>query len=132
MGEVGVGGFVKQVGIAVAVICLAAAYPLHVYGSPRLIWSVVVGCGVCVLNVLAGCMAIAWAVRKPRKVFFSTVFGSMGIRMALILVVVVALVKTTDIHVAGFIGALFGCFVVFQTMEVLYLTRRLPRLEEQG
>ncbi len=132
MGEVSVGGFAKQVGIAVAVICLAAAYPLHAYGSPRLIWSVVVGCGVCVLNVLAGCMAIAWAVRKPRKVFFSTVFGSMGIRMALILVVVVALLKMTDIHVAGFIGALFGCFTVFQTMEVLYLTRRLPRLEEQG
>lgn len=132
MTEIGLRGFVKQVAVVVAVVALVAAYPLHAYGSPRLIWSVVVGCGVCVLNVLAGCTAIAWAIRRPRKVFFSAVLGSMGIRMALIGAVVLVLVKTTSIHVAGFIGALFGFFFVFQALEVLFLTRRLPRLEEQS
>lgn len=128
MGEIGLGRFVRQVVIAAVIAGLVAAYPLYVYGSPRLVWSVVAGCGVCILNVLAGCWAIAWAVRKPRKVFFPAVFGSMGIRTAVIGVVVLALVKATDVHVAGFIGSLFGFFFLFQTMEVLFLTRRLPRL----
>jgi hypothetical protein len=130
MREVGVGGFVKQVGVVVLVACLIAAYPLYAYGSPRLTWSLAVGCGMCVLNVIAGCVAISWAIRRPHRVFFSTIFGSMGVRMALIGIAMVLLIKFTDIHVLGFIGALFGFYVIFQVMEVLFLVRRLPRLKE--
>ncbi|OGG44368.1 MAG: hypothetical protein A3F84_01020 [Candidatus Handelsmanbacteria bacterium RIFCSPLOWO2_12_FULL_64_10] len=130
MSEMGIGGFVKQVGVVVLAACLMAAYPLRVYGSPGLTWSVAVGCGICVLNAIAGCMAISWAFRRTSKVFFKTVFGSMGVRMALIGIAVALLVKFTDVHVPGFIGALFGFYVVFQTMEVLFLVRRLPRLKE--
>jgi hypothetical protein len=126
----GIGGFVRQVGVVVLAACLIAVYPLSVYGSPRLTWSIAVGGGIGVLNAVAGCMAISWAFRRTSKVFFKTVFGSMGVRMALIGVVVALLVKFTDIHLAGFIGALFGSYVVFQTMEVLFLVRRLPRLKE--
>lgn len=130
MSEMGIGGFVKQVGVLVLVAFLIAAYPLHAYGSPRLIWSVAVGCGICVLNVIAGCMAISWAIRRSHRVFFQAVFGSMGIRMALICVAVALLIKFTDVHVSGFIGALFGFYVALQTMEVLFLVRWLPRLKE--
>lgn len=130
MNEMGVGRFIKQVGVAVLASCLIAAYPLYAHGSPRLVWSLAAGCGLCALNAVAGCFAVAWAIRRPRKVFFSTVFGSMGVRMALIGVAVFALVGATDVHVPGFIGALFGFYVVFQTMEVLFLVRRLPGLKE--
>lgn len=131
MSEIGVGGFVMQVGIVVVATCLIAAYPLHAYASPRLIWSMAVGCGMCVLNVIVGCMAISWSFRRPRNVFFQTVFGSMGIRMALIGIGVLVLIKYTDVHVLGFVGALFGFYVVFQVMEVLFLIRRLPRLKQR-
>ncbi len=126
----GIGRFVTQVGIAVLVAGLIAAYPLYVYASPRLVWSVAVGCGVCILNAIAGCMAISWAVRRSHKVFFQTVFGSMGVRMALIGATVLLLAKTTDVHVSGFIGALFVFYVIFQTLEVFFLLRRLPGLKE--
>lgn len=129
MGDLGVGRFVRQVAIVLAVVWGVAAYPLQAYGSPRLIWSVAIGCAVCLLNVLAGCWAIAWALRRPRKVFFSTVFGSMGIRMALVGVLVVVLVRSTSIHVTGFVAGLFVFFFVFQALEVVFLTRRLPRVE---
>lgn len=125
----GVGGFVKQVGVVALAACLIAAYPLSVYGSPRLTWSIAVGGGICALNAVAGCVAISWAFRRASRVFFRTVFGSMGVRMALIGVAVAMLVKFTDVHLTGFVGALFGSYVVFQTMEVLFLIRRLPRLK---
>jgi hypothetical protein len=126
----GIGGFVKQVGVLVLAALLLAAYPLYAYGSPGLIWGVVAGCGISVLNVIAGCAVISWAIRRPRKIFFQAVFGSMGIRMALICIAVALLVKLTDVHVPGFIGSLFGFYVALQTMEVLFLVRRLPRPSE--
>lgn len=132
MGDLGVGRFAKQVAIVLGVAWGVAAYPLHAYGSPRVVWAVAIGCAVCLVNVLAGCTAIAWALRRPRKVFFSTVFGSMGVRMALVGVAVVVLVKATSIHVAGFVAGLFVFFFVFQALEVVFLTRRLPRIEGRG
>lgn len=129
MSGMSISGFVKQVGIVVLAVCLLAGYPLYAYGSSKLIWSVIVGCGICVLNAIAGCAALSWSVRRPHKVFFQTMFGSMGIRMALIGIAVALLIKFTDVHVLGFVGALFGFYVVFQTMEVLFLVRRLPRLK---
>ncbi len=125
----GVGGFVKQVGVVVLAACLIAAYPLYVYGSPRLTWSVAVGCGICVLNVIAGCVAISWAIRRSHRVFFQTVFGSMGIRMVLIGIALFLLIRYTDVHVAGFVGALFVFYVLFQTMEVFFLVRGQARLK---
>jgi hypothetical protein len=126
----GAARFAGQVGVAVLLAALVLAYPLHAYGTRSLAWSVAAGCALCVGNAIAGCAAIAWAVRRDRRHFLPTVFGSMGIRMALIGAAVVVMVKTTGVHVAGFIGSLFGFFVVFQTLEVIYLARRLPASRE--
>ena len=131
MRDLGIGRFVRQVGIAVGAAWLIAAYPLYAHGSPRLVWSLAAGCGICVLNAIAGCAAIAWAFRRTGRDFFKTVFGSMGIRMALIGAAFFLLVGYTDIHVSGFVGSLFGSYVVLQTMEVLFLIRRLPGLKQE-
>ena len=126
MSDIGIGGFAWQVGFVLIGTCLVVAYPLVTYGSQRLVWGLAAGSTLAVLNVVAGCTAITWAFNRSRTTFFQAVFGSLGLRMILIGLSVFVLIKYTDIHVSGFIWGLFGFYVVFQVMEVIFLVKRLP------
>ena len=131
MSDIGIGGFAWQVGFVLIGTCLIAAYPLFTYGSQRLIWGLAAGSALAVLNVIAGCTAITWAFNRSHRVFFQTVFGSLGLRIALIGLSVFAMVKYTDIHVSGFVWGLFGFYVIFQVMEIIFVVKLLPAHQQE-
>jgi len=118
--------FLKQVGISLAGAIAIGAYPLNAYGDPGLILSVVVGCGICTANVLAGSLSILIGFDKRNQDFLKILFGGMLARMMAIGVVVFVLVRFTSIQVFGLIVSLFVFYVLFQIIEIRFLMRCLP------
>ena len=119
-------GFFKQVGTVLVVALVLGSYPLYLHGDSKLIWSVATGCGIGTVNVLAGCLSILWGVDKPNNDFLKILFGGMLARMMGIGLVVFLLVKFTSVHVFGLIISLFIFYVLFQILEIRFLTRCLP------
>lgn len=119
-------GFIKQVCWVLAGALAVGAYPLYAYGNAQVARGVLVGCGICTANVLAGCFSVLWAFDKPQKAFLKAVFGGMVVRMALIGLTFFLLIRFTEIHIAGLTLSLFLFYVIFQVLEIRFLTSRLP------
>ena len=117
-------GFVRQVAIVLLIGIAVGGYPVYAsWGSAALI-AVLVGCAISTLNVIAGVASIVWAFDKPQPVFLKTILGGMAVRMAAIFVVLIAMVKLTDLDVIPLVGAMFGFYLVFQVLELRFVTRR--------
>lgn len=126
---VALSGFVKQVlGVLVAALVLGG-YPLYAFTEPETIWGVVVGCGICTLNVVAGCLSMVWAFEKPHTVFLKTLFGGMAVRLMGMGLVLFLLIRLTTLHVLGLILSLFVFYTVFQVLEIRFLVGHLPGRE---
>lgn len=119
-------GFVKQVGLVLVGALVLGGYPLYVFAGPAAIWGVMVGCGICVLNVLIGCFLAVWAFEKPNPFFLKALFGGMLVRMLAIGLAFFLLVKFTSIHVLGLTFSLFLFYVLFQVLEIRFLVATLP------
>ncbi len=122
-------GFVKQVGLVLAGALVLGGYPLYAYADAAAIWGVVLGCGICVLNALAGCTSAVWAFEKPHKVFVRTLFGGMAVRLLAMGLVFFLLIKFTGVHVLGLAISLFLFYVLFQVLEIRFLMGHLPARE---
>ena len=125
-------GFIKQVGLVLVGALVLGGYPLYAYAGAAAIWGVAVGCGICALNVLAGCLSAVWAFEKPDPVFLKALFGGMLVRMMAIGLVFLLLVKFTAIHVLGLTLSLFLFYVLFQVLEIRFLVARLPARQAPG
>ena len=127
-------GFVKQVGLVLAGALVLGGYPLYAYADAAIIWGVVLGCVICVLNAVAGCTSAVWAFEKPHKVFVRTVLGGMAVRLMAMGLAFFLLIKFTGVHVLGLAVSLFLFYVLFQVLEIRFLVRHLSAREvpEEG
>ena len=122
-------GFVKQVGIVVVGALVLGGYPLYAYADAAVVWAGALGCGICVLNALAGCASAVWAFEKPHKVFVRTLFGGMAVRLLAMGLAFFLLIKFTGVHVLGLAISLFLFYVLFQILEIRFLMGHLPTRE---
>ena len=73
-----------------------------------------------------------WAFDKPQPVFLKTVLGGMALRMLGICVIFVALVRLTDYSILALGTSLFMFYLIFQALEIRFLTRRVSGTQSQG
>ena len=125
LSEMRFSGFLKQVGLVLLGTAILGAYPLYAYADDQIIWSIVVGAGICTVNVLVGCFAAVWSFPKPQQVFLKTVFGGMAIRMVAIGLSFFLLIKYANVHVSALTGGLFLFYVLFQILEIRFLVGHL-------
>ena len=121
--------FFKQVGFVLGAAWAVGGYPLYRFGSEAVFWSVVVGCGVCTLNVLAGGFTAVWVLDKPQPVFFKVLMGGTGIRLLILGVMFFLIVRFSNIHISGLTGSLFLFYVLFQIIEIRFLVKHLSSLK---
>ncbi|MDA0745806.1 MAG: hypothetical protein O2954_04760 [bacterium] len=117
--------FIRQVGLVLLGTWVLAAYPLYVYGNSSIVRAAVVGCALCTINVLAGCLSAVWAVEKSQQVFLKTLFGGLTVRLLGLGLIFFLLIKFTSVHVVGLTLSLFVFYVVFQVLEIRFLITRL-------
>ena len=117
-------GFVKQVAVVLAVGSVVGGYPIYAgYGGPVAL-AALIGCGISTANVIIGVVSIVWAFDKPQSVFLKTILGGMAARMATIFVCLFFLAKLTDLDLIPLVVSMFGFYIVFQVLELRFVTQR--------
>jgi hypothetical protein len=117
--------FPKQVFIALALVALAAAYPLAVYGTPEILAAVSAGAVLATLNVLTGFASIEYSRGRSTTVFFKVVLGGMGLRLLAMAIALVVCMKVLRFHALALVGSLGVLYMVYLALEVLYIQKKV-------
>ena len=78
---------------------------------------------ICLMNMIVGIFIIEDSVKRGNKTFMIEFFGSMIVRMMLILIYVVLALKLFGFHVVTFIFSFFGFYIFSLIFELNYLSR---------
>jgi len=117
-------GFSVQVATTLVVVGGIVAYPLVQYGSSEIVAAAIVGALLSTVNVLLGYLTIEYSFQKSYTTFLKAVLGGMGVRMAAMLGVVIALIKILAFHVTALIVSMLGFYAIFLVLEVLFIQKK--------
>ena len=117
--------FPKQIIATLILSAVVAAYPLFRFSSPDVIKSVIAGAFLSTVNVLLGYLAIEYSFGKSYSTFLKTVLGGMGVRMALLLAALVALIRVFGFHAVGLTVSMLTFYVIYLILEVLFIQRKM-------
>ncbi len=121
-----IGKFFKQIGITLGIAFVLLAYPVYARWGREVLLAAAIGCGISTVNVLIGGASALWAFDKPQPVFLKTLLGGMALRMIAICVTFVLIVRLTEVSVLGLGLSLFLFYIIYQTLEIRFLTGRQP------
>lgn len=127
-----IGRFFRQVGVVAAVAGVLTAYPVYATWGLEAFLAATVGFGISTLNVLIGGASALWALDKPQPVFLKTILGGMAARMIAICVIFIVLVRMTDFSVLALGSSLFAFYLIYQVLEIRFLTRRAAGARGEG
>ena len=82
------------------------------------------------LNVVTGAWYLDRAMGKPNKEFLISVFGSMFVRMFLILLLTLVVVLGFQVEVSEFVFILFGFYVFYLILELKFLMDRIKYIKK--
>jgi hypothetical protein len=116
--------FFKNVLIASLIILLAAAYPVKVYLSQVQIISIICGYLISLLNAFLGYKLNVMGINKPVKSFMVLVFGGMGLRILILVILLLVLLRIAGLDEVSLVGSAFFFYIVFMTLEVLYFHKK--------
>jgi hypothetical protein len=91
------------------------------YAEWEIIKAVIAGLVLCIINVLMGYAAIEYSFNKSYTQFIQVVMAGIGIRLLVMVGMLLLLVGFFKFHVIALIGTIFGMYIVFLGLEVLYI-----------
>jgi hypothetical protein len=118
-------GFPGQVGAVLVASVIVLAYPLWQMDSREIVTAVATGAVMATVNALAGYRALRYAQGKSYTKFLKVVLGGTGIRMAVLLGALVALIKLAGMHPVALTVSLLGYYAVFLVLEILAIQRNV-------
>lgn len=83
--------------------------------------SVLLGFGITTINFTAGLLSAKISLKKKEKTFIKIVFGSMVIRLFLMLLIILFSLIFLDINRNSFIFSIFIFYIYYLIIEVFYL-----------
>jgi len=119
--------------VGVALSVLALAWPLGLRRLEALERGAAAYGGVlALLNAIAAYALVRWSERRSAKALVKAVLGGTLVRMALLLVAVVAGIRWLELPTAPLIASLLTLFVVFLALEIAVVQRHRVTLREAG
>ena len=106
--------------ILVFILTTLALYLSGVFNYSELI-SVFLSLIITTLNFLAGFLSARISLSKNEKTFIKIVFGSMVIRLFLMLFIILIILIFLDINRNSFIFSIFIFYIFYLIIEVFYL-----------
>ena len=112
------------------IIAVLGAYPLTSFGDSEMMKAAIVGALLTTVNVLLGYAAIEYSLGRSTATFFKYVLGGMGVRMFLMAGILVILIKAFNFHVAALITSMGVFYVVFLTLEIFYIQKKVQSKQQ--
>jgi len=109
--------------ILVFIIATLALYLSGVFNYSKFL-SVSLSLIITTLNFLAGFLSAKISLSKNEKTFIKIVFGSMVIRLFLLLFIILIVLIFLDINRNSFIFSIFIFYIFYLLIEVFYLNYR--------
>lgn len=116
--------YIKQVLIASIIVIAVSVYPVSLYATRLQLYSFITGYLISLLNAVIGYGLNEMAFKKPVKSFMVIVFGGMGLRIILVGLFLLIAVSFTNLNAASLVGSVFVFYVLFVTLEILYLNKK--------
>lgn len=98
-------------------------YLLNIFNLSQFM-SVLFGLVITTFNFLAGIISAKISLGKHEKIFIKIVFGSMVIRLFLMLIIILITLLFLDINRNSFIFSIFFFYIFYLLIEVFYLNYR--------
>jgi hypothetical protein len=117
--------FPKWMAWTTGTVVLIAAYPLARFASGDIMQAVVAGGVISVCNALAGFFALEYAFGRSYTTFLKMVLGGMGVRLACMLGLMLALIVMFHMHAVALTFAILALYLPFLVLEILYLQKKV-------
>jgi len=122
--------FPRQIVVALAAICWLASYPLVKYGNGDMIRAAIAGAALATTNVILGYAAIEYSIGKSATTFLKFVLGGMGVRLFGMAGILLVLLNVLKFHVVALVSSLGVCYVIFLTLEIIYIQKRISTRQQ--
>lgn len=116
----GFAGYAKQLILGTTILWLVVGYPMYVWGNQEILIASLVSCAICAVNALVGGGIALWAKGKDQTTFLKAVFGGMGVRIFIVLILFFGIVKLAELNVFSLTLSLFLFYVLFQILEIRF------------
>ena len=117
--------FLKQIFLVLIVVGGLGSYPLLKYASDRVMEGVTAGVLLSVVNVLLGYVVIQFSLNRSYTTFIQIVLGGIAVRLFVMVGLLLVCVGLLKFHPVSVVGSLFIMYVIFLTIEVLYIHKKI-------
>jgi len=115
----------KQIVIVLIVVGAAGVYPLKQYASEQVMQGVLAGVGLSVVNILMGFAVIQFTLGRSYTTFIQIVLGGIAVRLFVMVGLLLFFVGLLKFHPVSLVGSLFVMYVIFLTLEVIYIHKKI-------
>ncbi len=116
--------FFKYLAYSSLLIILIASYPVYKFFSTVQINSIAAGYLISLLNAFIGFKLNTMAFSRSTKSFMVLVFGGMGIRLIVVILLLVILMYFTSLDSLALVGSVFFFYTVFISIEIYFLHKK--------
>ncbi len=116
--------FLKYAILLSLIVLLIAIYPVYKFASKIQIYSFITGYLISFINVVIGYSFNRTAISKSVKSFMVIVFGSMGLRLILVAIILVILLTYTQLDSMSLVSSVFFFYFLFVSLEIYFLTKK--------
>ncbi|MFA5834609.1 MAG: hypothetical protein WDA22_14110 [Bacteroidota bacterium] len=117
--------FLVQIFAVLVLVGGLGYYPLMKFGSEQVIVGVVAGVVLSLVNVLIGYIVIQFSLNKSYTTFIQIVLGGIVLRLFVMVGLLLICVGLLKLHSISVVGSLFVMYIIFLTMEVLYIHKKV-------
>ncbi|MCC6866736.1 MAG: hypothetical protein IT280_11320 [Ignavibacteria bacterium] len=117
-------GFYKFVAYTSLLVIVLASYPVYKYFNTVQINSIICGYFISLLNAFIGFKLNTIALSRSTKSFMVLVFGGMGIRLLIVMLLLVILIYLTNLDSLSLTGSVFFFYTLFITIEIYFLHKK--------
>lgn len=116
--------FFKYLAYSSLLIIILASYPVYKYFNTVQINSIIAGYFISLLNAFIGFKLNTMAFSRSTKSFMVLVFGGMGIRLIVVILLLVILMYFTGLDSLSLVGSVFFFYTVFISIEIFFLHKK--------
>jgi hypothetical protein len=115
----------KQIAVVLIIVGAAGTYPLQQYASEQVTQGVMAGVGLSVVNILMGFVVIQFSLNRSYTTFIQIVLGGIALRLFVMVALLLLFVGLLKFHSISLVGSLFVMYVIFLTLEVIYIHKKI-------
>jgi hypothetical protein len=117
--------FPQQIVLVLVLTAGLGSYPLLKFGTDRVIQGVIAGVVLSVVNVVLGYIVIRYSLNKSYTTFIQIVLGGIAVRLFVMVGLLLISVGLLKFHSISLVGSLFVMYIIFLTIEVLYIHKKI-------